>query len=627
MTITAAASEVSYNADSVTVSFSVPFPFDTSADLKVFSTDSNSAVTPISTGFTVSGGDGSTGAVLFSVAPVTGLKITIIDDPAQTQPTEYVSLDAFPAESHERALDRVTRLCKRLHQQWLRTLRFPDGDTVTDGSVAPIATRKGKYLFFNAVTGAVEYAVNLVTTTLTQSLIGGLLNPQTAAELAAGVTPVNYSYATSPGHNVLRYSGVVADGVTDCTTPLLTAMNAMGAGSPSTSVLFVIPKGVLYDTKTLLATLAVNVLILDNSGINDYISAGSTAKRVGITSSDTSVNDSAWYIASGHHPGITLNNFGTAGTSSATNRVASIDWTAGQFRNGGLANRGTRFAAHNTWSKDGNVWSWQLISDAPWLAITAEYELWSAGMAVVSGVTYCVNAANIYVSAVTGSASATPPTHTSGTANGWTWVDSVGRNVMRVDQNGRTLFGSGAYTYQWNYYGTPQDADGGQVAVNWQAAGVSQKVIQRWTPTTAGGGASSVPFIEVQDGVGIRIFNSAKTQELMRYTESAGTQIPAAQFSIAVSAAAPDPGNNGTIATANIGTARVQPSGNQTGWILQAGTSAGQLCFVENNSAFTGTFAVAATSNVADGATSAIPALAGRLFQWSVPASRWFRAA
>src|SRR5205807_443811 len=126
---------------------------------------------------------------------VMGLTITIYDDPARTQPTDYVSLDAFPAESHERALDRVTRIAKRLYQLVQRSVRFPDGDVSTDGVLGSVANRKGKYLFFNVTTGAIEYAANIATTTLSQSTISQLLNPQTTAELAAGVTPVNLQYS------------------------------------------------------------------------------------------------------------------------------------------------------------------------------------------------------------------------------------------------------------------------------------------------------------------------------------------------------------------------------------------------------------------------------------------------
>lgn len=202
MTIPATASEISYAGNGVTVAFAVPFVFDTSADLKVTSTDSSGNVSVLTTGFSVTGGSGSTGTVTFDTAPASGVTITILDDPDVTQPTDYQSNDAFPAESHERALDRGARISKRLSQLLQRAFRFADGDPITDGTLGSVDNRKGKYLFFNAVTGAIEYAVALVTTTLSQSIIGQFLNPQTDAEVTAGVVPQNYWYEAG---NVFRY--------------------------------------------------------------------------------------------------------------------------------------------------------------------------------------------------------------------------------------------------------------------------------------------------------------------------------------------------------------------------------------------------------------------------------------
>src|SRR6266404_2008414 len=225
MTIQADPSEKSYAGDGVSTVFAIPFPFDTAADLKVTSTDASDNILVLSTGFTVSGGSGSTGNLTFTVAPASGITITIYDDPARTQPTDYVSLDAFPAESHERALDRVTRIAKRLYQLLQRSIRYPDGDVSTDGTLGSIANRKGKYLFFNAVTGAIEYAANIVTTTLSQSIIGQLLNPQTAAEAAASVTPSSYAYQGLELIDVLRY-GLVPNsaGAASTNTAALTAL-------------------------------------------------------------------------------------------------------------------------------------------------------------------------------------------------------------------------------------------------------------------------------------------------------------------------------------------------------------------------------------------------------------------
>jgi len=60
---------------------------------------------------------------------------------------------------------------------------------------------------------------------LTQALIGLLLYPRTAAEIAASVTPVNYAY---PSGYVQRY-GAVGNGSVDDTAAIQNALNAVGA--------------------------------------------------------------------------------------------------------------------------------------------------------------------------------------------------------------------------------------------------------------------------------------------------------------------------------------------------------------------------------------------------------------
>lgn len=272
MTLDAQPNEVTYQGDGITQTFPIPFPFDTAADLKVFLTDTVSgAVTPLITGWSVVGL-----GVLIAIAPAATIEVTLIDDPALTQPTDYVSNDAFPAESHERALDRVTRLCKRLHQQWLRTIRFPDADLVADGTITSTVNRRGKYLFFNAVTGAVEYAASVIGQTLSQSVIAQFLNPQTAAEITAGVASVNFIY---PPGDVRRY-GADPTGVLDSVPAFQTAIacNAVvfdgypGGGSYVFNSSVVLPitngpltirgqgkgfaAGVMQGTKITLATVA-----------------------------------------------------------------------------------------------------------------------------------------------------------------------------------------------------------------------------------------------------------------------------------------------------------------------------------------------------------------------------------
>lgn len=93
------------------------------------------------------------------------------------------------------------------------------------------------------------------------------------------------------------------------------------------------------------------------------------------------------------------------------------------------------------------------------------------------------------------------------------------------------------------------------------------------------------------------------------------------------SGTAPATATSGTIATAGLGASAVNPAGNITGVILQAGTQPGQQVTVINQSAFTITFAAAGTSNVADGVSDVIPATSARAYTWDSLTSLWYRAA
>lgn len=231
MTVSSTPSEISYAGDGVTTVFAIPFVFDTPDDLKVIETDSSGNPVEVSTGFAITGGGGGTGTLTRSLALPVDTTLTILDDPELTQPVDYINNDPFPAETHEGALDRTVRQVKRLYELIQNSLRVADGDPSSDAGtlLGSVDNRKGKYLFFNAVTGAIEYAVSIATTTLTQSILGLLLNPQTSAESGAGVVPSNYWYL--PGD--LRRYGAVPDGSTSCSAAWIKAdAQAAAGGSP-----------------------------------------------------------------------------------------------------------------------------------------------------------------------------------------------------------------------------------------------------------------------------------------------------------------------------------------------------------------------------------------------------------
>ncbi len=114
--------------------------------------------------------------------------------------------------------------------------------------------------------------------------------------------------------------------------------------------------------------------------------------------------------------------------------------------------------------------------------------------------------------------------------------------------------------------------------------------------------------VQVPNGATIQFYSDA-------YNTNTG-QIGNGTFAGTQSATAPDPGANGTIATASLGVSRISPAANRTGCILQAGTIAGQQVAVVNESANSVTFAVAGTSTVSGGTGVSIAGGAKAIFIW-----------
>lgn len=145
MTIPASVSEISYQGNGVSKTFAVPFAFDVAGDLRVILRDSDGNESSVS--YTTTGGNGSTGTVVLPTAPAVGTTLVIYDDPEVSQQVDYLSNDGFPAETHEHALDKLTRIAKRTRKMIGRSLRVPDGEN-DPGTIPPLEQRIGMYLAF-----------------------------------------------------------------------------------------------------------------------------------------------------------------------------------------------------------------------------------------------------------------------------------------------------------------------------------------------------------------------------------------------------------------------------------------------------------------------------------------------
>lgn len=136
--------------------FTVTFEFFDDADLNVYV---DGVLKTLTTDYTTTGGDGSTGTVNF-VSPVVGatggstVVITRSIDLERT--TDFPSSGPFNIASLNTELDRFIAISADLRDQVDRSLKLVDYDVDVDTQMPLRDDRKGKVLAFNTTTGVPE---------------------------------------------------------------------------------------------------------------------------------------------------------------------------------------------------------------------------------------------------------------------------------------------------------------------------------------------------------------------------------------------------------------------------------------------------------------------------------------
>ncbi len=244
MTVASQITDQPYTANGSSTQFSFPNKIFAGADLVVVLTDlvgnlyffvgGPTTFTNSATGlsYTVSNIDVDTGAlVTFSAPPTNGWKVDIRSVTPEIQSTSVKNQGQFLPELHEEAFDRATRMIQDLLRlTYTYGIHSQDIETAPWPALPNPASRRGMALVFDLVTGLPVLGIP-VAGTITGSQIATLLNPvttiaptadkvQTAAEIAASVTPVNYAYQpiTPP-----RY-GALVNGSADDTTAINNAI-------------------------------------------------------------------------------------------------------------------------------------------------------------------------------------------------------------------------------------------------------------------------------------------------------------------------------------------------------------------------------------------------------------------
>ncbi|MEE3155445.1 MAG: hypothetical protein VX309_07965, partial [Pseudomonadota bacterium] len=93
--------------DGVTLNFPVPFRYMSSNELEVARIeDGGITILTEETEWTASDGDSDAGGTVTLVTTKAGAQLRIRGKTSRAQTADYTDTDAFPAEAHERALDR-----------------------------------------------------------------------------------------------------------------------------------------------------------------------------------------------------------------------------------------------------------------------------------------------------------------------------------------------------------------------------------------------------------------------------------------------------------------------------------------------------------------------------------------
>lgn len=307
MTISTTAPRVTYTCNGVSTVFPVPIQAYQATDLAAILTppiSSGLSPTPLTlnSNYTLATSGSlappewtlttQTGGGVISPFP-TGYALQIFLDPLQSQQTQYVQGQQFPSLAVQTNIDRLTQLAQRLQDQLNRAFVAPDSDANPLVTLPTALQRANLAPTFDA-NGNLQMAL-LTSTALTQTLFNSFysLAPQstfntflggsppyvqTAAELAAGVTPTNSSINPVP-ERATRF-GADPTGVADSRAAFNT-LNSIGqpivieAGTYLINSNVTIGPSIRFEPGAILKPAAgVTITLGGGSNLNSTIVAG-----------------------------------------------------------------------------------------------------------------------------------------------------------------------------------------------------------------------------------------------------------------------------------------------------------------------------------------------------------------
>lgn len=209
MTVTANDSRVQHNGNGSTTVFAYDFKILDQSHIQVVLTSAAGvdATQTITTNYGVSGvGNSGGGNITMVAAPASGEKLTFLRNVPLSQETDYTEGGAFPAESHEAALDKITMIAQQISEVSARTVTLAasaDLGAVSTALPTPVAS---KILAWNAGATALENVDNAITVTTAVAATSSQVNagsdsvkyitPDVLNDSNYGLVPIEFAYTS-----------------------------------------------------------------------------------------------------------------------------------------------------------------------------------------------------------------------------------------------------------------------------------------------------------------------------------------------------------------------------------------------------------------------------------------------
>ena len=304
---------ISYSvAQGVTQStFTVPFEFFSQESLNVYV---DNVLKTLTTDYTTTGGNGSTGTVLISVTGASGGSTVVITREIPLERTaDFPTSGPFQISALNTELDRIIAIAADVQDKSIRSIRAADSDAAASYTLPFLDARKGTVLAFNATSGDVEVGPqianvqSLANISADIALLADIEDGTLATNAITNVNTIRTDVTTVSGisANVTTVAGVSANVTTVATD--INGSNTIGTVSGSIANLNTVASGISN----------VTTVAADLSGSNNI---GTIATNIANVNTVGGISTNVSTVA-----GISANITTLAGLTSEITAVAGVD--------------------------------------------------------------------------------------------------------------------------------------------------------------------------------------------------------------------------------------------------------------------------------------------------------------